>query len=464
MNSEKKDYNYYIKKNMLFRKSIYEGIERKGNKKLWQKADFGDIKKVIIIVSPPRSGSSLLFNILRRIPCICALNGESVPFFKLNGIASDADCSDEIRPEKISEEQIKKLTVDFFGDLHFNYDKPDMDSETLEQYFQELILRFSIQWPEIEFNYDRFILSAKKAFTEDMRKQRRFNKVEYYLELFKELKKEYSSINPYYYDIPPYMIKEKFPDEILPSGPPGDCLMIEEPPFVLVSPGCTPELRDLKEKILLIKEPVNCYRFKILEKMFKNAEISIIQLVRNPAASVNGLIDGWLYRGYFSHNMMNYYDLNKMQPKALNIKGYSDLFPWGKYWWKYDLPPQWEEYSNSPVEEVCSFQWYSANKFISDYLKESSNSSCLVKYENIIRDLSCRYKEFEKIISFLGLSNKTLTELDITEFPIVQATELPGPFRWKKRREQLKNVLNKKEIHKMAEQLGYAADNTGDWL
>ncbi|MDP9071610.1 MAG: sulfotransferase [Actinomycetota bacterium] len=81
---------------------------------------------------------------------------------------------------------------------------------------------------------------------------------------------------------------------------------------------------------LVLSTPRNAFRLAFLRSLFPAARFRVVHLTRNPAASVNGLIDGWLHHGFF----------NMAVDEPLAIAGYTDAFPlWGDRWWCYDFPP-----------------------------------------------------------------------------------------------------------------------------
>ena len=87
---------------------------------LYQKG-INDVKRVVIINSSSRSGSSLLYAILRKHPQIYSLSGEAAPFYKLNTSVSAFNFfeSDKI-PNHIMDIAIdfKGLSRDFFLDIY----------------------------------------------------------------------------------------------------------------------------------------------------------------------------------------------------------------------------------------------------------------------------------------------------------------------------------------------------------
>jgi hypothetical protein len=451
-----------------FRNHVFEEINKKDKYRLWSNSTLRNVREAIVISSASRSGSSLLFSILKKIPQLYSLSGESVPFYKLNGLSSDTFLSDEIPQEVIEKrEYTLGLSRDFLSDFSSGDDPGDIfsDKKLLGQYIEDLTLRFPLQWPQVNFSYGLLRRAITRAFDIYGNNHQIFCKETFYLELLSQLRREYKTINPYYYDIPATMVKKKFPGLKIPLAPPSRILTIEEPPFILLSPRRKIDETDLSRKFLLLKSSADCYRMGFIKALLPNARIKIIYLTRNPAASINGLYDGWLHRGFFSHNLKcSLANVNNSFSKSLNIRGYSDRYEWRRWWWKYDLPSGWLDYTQSPLEEVCAFQWISANRALQEYLNKSKKQYLQVKYENIINNLESRNEEISKILKFIGISPSAANQLNLGRSPVIQATKAPKAYRWKKRINMLTPLLNNPVIIKMSSQLGYKKDRIKEWL
>ena len=452
-----------------FRENVFKAIARKDPGKACFTSSLKDVKRAVIINAAPRSGSSLLFSLLKKIPQFYSPSAESVPYYKLAGLGAETFGSDSI-PEspQISNAQLSALDRDILGDLFLAGEDNDVfsDEQLRDQYFDDLILRFALQWPQVNFSYNLFNRLARESFEACKIRFQQFSKEGFYLELLTRLVRAYPEINPYYYDMPAALIAAEFPALKVPFGPPHLGPMIEEPPFVLLSPHKKACPRDLAGKTLLLKSSVDAYRMRFIQSLIPQADIKVIYLTRNPAASINGLYDGWLYRGFFSYNMKAL--LNKYRKQSqigeLCIAGYSDKYAWGKWWWNYDLPPGWQDYTARKLEEVCAFQWCAANKAISGYLKSSQKEHCLARYENMIGSLKSRRKEICGILDFLGRNNSAVKEIKLDNLPTVQATELPGIFRWKKRKDIILPILGSPEVSQISDQLGYTKDTLKEWF
>jgi hypothetical protein len=456
----------YIKRVFDLRQDVFARLAKKDKSRLWLKASLEDVKKAVIISSASRSGSSLLYAILKKIPRIYSLSGEAVPFYKLNGFSSDICLSDEI-PIELTKRNNHNLSRDFLSDFSLVLQENSIsdDDRLLDGYLDDLVLRFSMQWPQITFSYDTFRDLAQGAFRKYTSSHQKFCKEDFYLELFRTLRATYPAINPYYYDIPQDLVKNNFPQITVPAGPPNDISAIEEPPFILLSPQDKPDKDSLDDKILLLKSQLDCYSMPFIKALLPNADIKIIYLTRNPMGSINGLYDGWLSRGFFSHNLRGLLSSGQTKVRSLNIQGYSDKYEWGKWWWKYDLPPGWQDYAEKRLEEVCAFQWCAANQAIQDYLRaDDITQCCRIRYENIIGSSGSRLSEIEKIFAFLGLDNRGINHLDLDKLPVIQATLPPVPYRWKARQEILLPLLDTPQVVRMSDTLGYKKENIKEWL
>jgi hypothetical protein len=424
-----------------FRQEIFDKIENRESY-LWENNSLKDIKKILIIMSPPRSGSSFLFSVMKELNGIYSLSGESTPFYILNEFTSDMNESDHI-PASAAEEENPMFSRDIMSDLSIHNPIKEMTEIQMARYIDRLALRFSLQWPDTKFSYKDFNETCQKLL-----RCQEFSTRSFYLKLIKGLRQYHEEINPYYYDICPDLVRREFPDLSVPIGPPTQNHILEESPFITLEPSNNVTGEDLKNKTFLMKTTLNNYRMDFIEKIFKNADIKIIYLTRNPAATTNGLMDGWNHRGYFSHNLENI-----LRGEKLNIKGYNE-----KYWWNYDLPRGWFDYKDKSLAEVCLFQWISANNSILEYLSKGKDF-LQIRYENLI---TYGDYEFKKILDFIGLEKRE--NLRLSDYPIIQATERPGASRWKKRECEIIDTIKKEGINELIRKVGYDIKRMEEWI
>lgn len=425
-----------------------------------------DIKRVVIINSSSRSGSSLLYSLLSKLPQVYALTGEAAPFYKLN---SDHHRFDPYASDKIADGLLDEvvdyagLSRDFLSDLFLAETETVTSRIDVGRYIDDLQLRLSLQWPVVAGESAALRECVAGAFQEYAEQNRTFAVEEFYLCLLERLTAVWQEINPFYYDISTDRVALRFPYTEVPVGPPDSRFTIEEPPFILLPPRRRPTAADLSGRILLLKSTVDCYRMNLVERLFPTAEIRIIHLQRNPAATINGIYDGWLHRGFFSHNLQPFFEANS-DLKELRIKGYSELYPFGRTWWNFDLPEGWQTVADRELVDVCAFQWRSANAEILRYLEGSRRSSCAVHFEDVIRSTESRLPEFERLLDFMGVPAEQCSALELDALPVVQSTLPPQLYRWKRREDMITKVLDAPRIREMAETLGYRTDTMEGWL
>jgi len=422
-----------------------------------------DVKRVVIINSSSRSGSSLLYALLRRVPQVYALSGEASPFYKLNTRLESFNPhhSDRIPTERIDEAiDLAGISRDFISDLFLA--ESDTSRIDVTGYIDDLMLRFPLQWTDVSFDPDVLRNCITRSYELYAAEKTSFSTEEFYLRLLERLTAIWPAINPFYYDIGTDKVALRFPFLEIPSGPPVSRFTIEEPPFVLLAPRRRPTPVDLSDKTLLLKSTVDCYRMNLVERLLPNADIRIIHLVRNPAATINGIYDGWHHRGFFSHNLEHCFDGGALD--RLRIKGYSDIYPFGGSWWNFDLPVGWQSVADRELLEVCAFQWHSAHSEILSYLAGSRRPVCTVHFEDIIRSFDCRRREFERVLDFMTVPAEQITALGLAALPVVQSTLPPQLYRWKNRQDKIDKVLDAPLIRELAEQFGYCRGNMDGWL
>lgn len=425
-----------------------------------------DVKRVVIINSSSRSGSSLLHALLCKLPQICSLSGEAAPFYKLNTTVEGFNLFDSDKiPHSLLDTVIDHggLARDFFSDLSGADTGTATKNIDLRDYGDHLMLRLALQWTDMPFEPAVLRKCIEKAFEDHAARHPLFNVEDFYLGLLEELAAAYPQVNPFYYDLSTEKVALRFPFLDLPEGPPNSHFIVEEPPFILLAPRRQAAPEDLADKVLLLKSTVDCYRMNLIEKIFPRADIRVIYLVRNPAATANGLYDGWLHRGFFSHNLRPYLSGNG-GPKELRIRGYSDRYHFGRSWWNFDLPEGWQDLAEKSLEEVCAFQWYSANTEILRYISDSGKRHCMLRFEDVIRSVSSRREQFERMLDFIGVPEDHADLLRLDDLPVVQATLPPQLYRWKKRKDLIVRLLDDPRVLDTSARLGYERKTMEDWL
>lgn len=334
---------------------------------MWGILDGDDLrpKRVIQILSGSRSGSSLLRRVLARCPGLVSLDGEEEPYVAVSGsgygLTSDSDALNRLEHPALFRRLLRtELTA-----------------------ADRWAWRLGLQYRGAALAR---LLEAPRPDAADPWPRLR----------------EYGVAGDY---------DGCGSTERLPFN--GD-LVWEMRPFVLPGPARPPEALD--GCTLLLKAPYNVYRPGVMEAAFPGAEFSYVRLLRNPGATVNGLIDGWLAPyGFHKH-----------------------LTPYG--WWKFDLPPNWEDFVGSPVAERAAGQWAASYRRVAD------RPGVTVRFEDFLAD---PIGETARVCAALDLEAPRPAPL-----PVTMATERPAPGRWRRRGAEVLDAL--RPYRRLIDELGYA--------
>ncbi len=166
-----------------------------------------------------------------------------------------------------------------------------------------------------------------------------------FLAVLQRARRAHPSLDPLAYDMDDGAVACRFPD-MMPLVPPPPTRVVEMLPFVVPRAWTPASGAELAELPVMLVTPRNAFRLPLLCTVFPNAEIRVVHLTRNPAAAVNGLIDGWRRHSFFSTPV----------DVPLQIAGYTDRYPgWGERWWCYDLPPGWRDWTTASLPQICGF-------------------------------------------------------------------------------------------------------------
>lgn len=309
-------------------------------------------KRIIQIISGSRSGSSLLKSVLAKSPDVTSLAGEEEPYIPLSGngygYTSKYDGFTELQNPSLFRKLITtELTTEKPWEWRLGLQYKGAKLASLLEGLDNLDTANPFDWLRsygVAGYYDGCQLEERLSFSE---------------------------------------------------------MVYEMPPYVL--PNCS---RNSLSDTLLLKSPYNVYRQGVLEKVYPTTEFSYVILTRNPAATINGLIDGW---------------------KA-NYGFYKHLTPYG--WWKFEMPPDWENYVNKTSLERSWHQWESSYTLITGNWKGQ-----IVRFEDLVT-------EPEKTIKSL-CKRLEIEPPEISKLPLVMSTEKPEPYRWKKRANRILQILER---------------------
>lgn len=384
------------------------------------------VRDVVVVVSSSRGGSTLFGEVLRRCDGLLHLRAEVNPLFVVAGLAGgdSAVLADELAAE----------VGNPAGDLG---DLDDPDGDLVEDLALTVAWRLTAQWPEVPVDPDEAVAWVRDAVTDPAARR---DHVELHLRVLARARDRFPAVDPWYYDLPAAVVAERFPDAPAPAGPPGRRL-VEMPPFVLVRPWRRADAEALSTRPLVLTTPRNSFRLPFFRALFPSARLRVVHLTRNPAASVNGLVDGWLHHGFF----------NVAVDVPLAIRGYSDAFPaWGRRWWNYDFPPGWRDLVAEDLPTVCAHQWASHHAAALDAIATGGLDHVRVRFEDVVGPR--RAEVLSSLGEWLGVGTGLAS---LPQPPPVMATAPPRPRRWEARSALLDPVLSAPFVVEMAERLGY---------
>jgi len=389
------------------------------------------VRDVIVVASSSRGGSSVFTEMLRHAPTLCHFRAEVNPFLVLAGLGfPESGDSDALGTTAAGDRVLldAELALDAGG-------WAPLGARGARAYGLDLAWRLTAQWPALPIDPEQVVTWV----LETLEVCSPVDLTGFHLALLRRVRAAHPEVTPWFYDLDPERIQLAFPGLVPPSGAPGP-VVLEEPPFVLARPWQTATAEDLAARPLVIKTPSNVYRLPFLRALFPAARFRVLHLTRNPAASINGLVDGWRYRGFHSHRVGD-----------LRIAGHGD-----PDWWNYDLPPGWRYWTDQPLEQVCGFQWRSAHRAVLDFLGAERPESLRVRFEDVVGDRAARRRAWADIAAWLGVDLGPAVA-DIVEhgLPPVMATHAPRRRRWFAKATALEPVLARQDTRELAERLGY---------
>jgi hypothetical protein len=402
-----------------------------------------DVRTVVVVCASSRGGSSVFFRELSRSPDLLSPRGEQVPFEKLylDHASHGSDVLTEADFVAPSSDAIWRLLYFDLG-VGTGGGLPE-DERAL--YDLQLELRLPLQWPASVSPDD--VEAGLSGLPRRSLGGGAFAALLLALERQGKLRRGY-------YDL------LGLKDEALARwpAPPHDHILLEEPPFIPITPRRLPSLEALRAPRVLLKSSLNAYRLPFLQRFFPNARFKVIHLTRNPAASINGLMDGWLHWGFFSRNVAP-------SSVALRIGGYSDRYPWGERWWKFDLFDGWQDYAGAPLTTVCAQQWARAHHHVLDFTARHPDIDYLaVRFEDLIRGPRSRQEVLDAVAAFLEIGR---LDGGLGDMPreAVMTTRPPKKQRWKEREGLIVETVREREVERVAERLGYRFEDIDqEWL
>jgi hypothetical protein len=195
---------------------------------------------------------------------------------------------------------------------------------------------------------------------------------------------------------------------------------------------------------VLDKTCINTLRVPYLQRLFPDARFVFIH--RDGRDNVSSMIDGWrLGRTDGGFGLEKFFGPSP-EPVAINGGEFRE--------WHFFLPPGWRAYNGASLEEVCAFQWSSANRLALDAKERIPRDQWIeLRYEDLFERPVAMFRElFARLdLPFTEAMRARCANLQPTS--IVKGA--PRKDKWKEHnREAIERILP--AIAPLQQRLGYA--------
>ena len=196
---------------------------------------------------------------------------------------------------------------------------------------------------------------------------------------------------------------------------------------------------------VLDKTCINVMRIPYLIELFPDAKFVFIH--RDGRDNISSMIDGWRQSRKDGRFGLTQYLGPSPEPVAINDGEFTE--------WCFFLPPGWREYNSARLEDVCAFQWISANHLALEGKKVVPPDQWIqVKYEDMVAD---PIRVFGDIFTRLGVPfDDKLKQLasDLDRRPTSIVNGPPQKQKWKKKNPKaIERIID--VIQPMMIKLGY---------
>jgi hypothetical protein len=140
---------------------------------------------------------------------------------------------------------------------------------------------------------------------------------------------------------------------------------------------------------VLDKTCINVMRIPYLRKLFPRAKFVFIQ--RDGRDNISSMMDGWRMGRTDGRFELSQFFGPFPDPVAINGGEFRE--------WAFFLAPGWREYNRASLEEVCAFQWISANRMALDAARDIPPEQWVhLRYEDLFeRPVDMFRQAFERL-------------------------------------------------------------------
>jgi len=190
------------------------------------------------------------------------------------------------------------------------------------------------------------------------------------------------------------------------------------------------------------KTCINTMRVAFLHQLFPSATFVFIQ--RDGRDNVSSMIDGWRQDAHFG---LTQFLGPSPDPVSINNGEFRE--------WSFFLPPGWRAYNSASLEEVCAFQWITANRLALEGKRFVPPAQWIhLRYEDIFdRPVEMFADVFDRLgVAFDDTLRERCRTLNARPTSIVKG--MPKKEKWRSQNpEMVERILEK--IAPMQRELGY---------
>ena len=200
---------------------------------------------------------------------------------------------------------------------------------------------------------------------------------------------------------------------------------------------------------VLDKTCINTLRLPYLYQLFPQARFVFIH--RDGRDNISSMMDGWrMGRTDGGFGLSQFFGPSP-ETVAINDGEFSE--------WHFFLPPGWRDYNRASLEEVCAFQWISANRLALDAAGEIPTAQWIqIRYEDMVeRPVEVFREVFARLdIPFTAELEVRCRELDRRPTSIVSGP--PQRSKWRQRNpEAIERIAER--IRPLMLELGYVSES-----
>ncbi|MEF2074668.1 hypothetical protein [Consotaella aegiceratis] len=389
-----------------------------------------EARVVVIVAMSARSGSSWLVEQLKQSEDFVHFRGELTTFLRKHRLTPQSPIP---ASEALAATDAARADMAFRRDLSLEVGYPLDRIDDPDRFAQDILRRLPMQWPQLDFNGADELVG--NAIDEANSATDAFDDVSFSRKLLGQLA-SIMPLDPLFHDF------GQEPDQASDICYPFT-YVLESPPFLNFAPWRRATIEEVGSKPLVIKSAGDVYRLDFYRALFPNANLRVLHLRRNPAASINGLMNAWLSRKYQSFRV-----------GGLSIKGYSDLATWREQWWKLDLAPGWENYRDASLPELCEWQWRSAQEAVLNWCETNDEDPFVARYEDMMAAPEKRAAMIADLCDWLSVPRFVPAQTRL-----MNASTPPRKGAWRGRSEQIVPLIESQMCRTVSIQLGYGTDH-----